>query len=79
MQPGRNGRKATWTIALLLTAERKFPFAGGQRIIPDDLAKRLEGMIGFRNVLVHEYQRMDIQLMVDVIENQLDYLLLFID
>jgi len=35
--------------------------------------------VGFRNVLVHEYQRMDIDLMIDVIENRLDDLLLFTD
>ena len=44
--------------------------AGG--IIPEDLARKLKGMIGFRNTLVHEYQRLDIDLMVDVIENRLD-------
>ena len=48
-------------------------------IIPKDLAGRLQGMIGFRNVLVHEYQRLDIRLMIDVIENRLDDLLLFVD
>jgi len=48
-------------------------------VIPRDLAARLEGMVGFRNVLVHEYQRMDIHLMIDVIENRLDDLLLFAD
>ena len=30
-------------------------------------------------MLVHEYQRMDIKLMIDVIENRLDDLLLFVD
>ncbi|WP_298269799.1 DUF86 domain-containing protein [Geobacter sp.] len=49
--------------------------AGG--IIPRDLAVRLEGMVGFRNVLVHEYQKLDITLMIDVIENRLDDLVEF--
>lgn len=48
-------------------------------VIPKDLSKRLEGMVGFRNVLVHEYQRLDIQLMIDVIENNLDDLLRYVD
>jgi uncharacterized protein YutE (UPF0331/DUF86 family) len=48
-------------------------------VIPKDLAARLEGMVGFRNVLVHEYQRLDIQLMIDVIEHKLDDLLIYID
>ncbi|WP_298438328.1 DUF86 domain-containing protein [Geobacter sp.] len=46
-------------------------------IIHRDLASRLEGMVGFRNVLVHQYQKMDINLMIDVIENRLDDLVEF--
>jgi len=46
-------------------------------IIPRDLAANLENMIGFRNTLVHQYQDLDIQLMVDVIENHLDDLIDF--
>lgn len=34
--------------------------------------RQLRGMVGFRNVLVHEYRKLDISLMVDVIENHLD-------
>ncbi len=46
-------------------------------IIPRDLATNLENMVGFRNTLVHQYQDLDIQLMVDVIENHLDDLIDF--
>jgi len=46
-------------------------------IIPRDLAANLENMVGFRNTLVHQYQDLDIQLMVDVIENHLDDLIDF--
>lgn len=46
-------------------------------IISNELAKHLEGMVGFRNILVHEYQRMDIGLMIEVIEKHLDDLVLF--
>lgn len=46
-------------------------------IIPRDLAVNLENMVGFRNTLVHQYQRLDIQLMIDVIENHLDDLVDF--
>jgi uncharacterized protein YutE (UPF0331/DUF86 family) len=34
-------------------------------------------MMGFRNVLVHEYKHLDIQLMVDVVEHHLDDLLAY--
>ena len=50
-----------------------------QGIISAELSDKLCRMIGFGNVLVHEYQRIDVQLMVDVIENHLDDLLLYSD
>lgn len=46
-------------------------------IIPRDLAKKLENMVGFRNTLVHQYQELDIQLMKNVIEKRLDDLIDF--
>jgi uncharacterized protein YutE (UPF0331/DUF86 family) len=66
-------------LGLPKESKESFRLLASSRIIPDDLAKRLEGMVGFRNVLVHEYQRLDVQLMIDVIENRLDELLRFTD
>lgn len=40
-------------------------------IISADMMKSMKGMVGFRNVLVHEYQRMDLSIMIDVIERHL--------
>jgi uncharacterized protein YutE (UPF0331/DUF86 family) len=34
-------------------------------------------MVGFRNIMVHQYQEMDIKIMVDVIEHHLDDLVVF--
>ena len=36
---------------------------------------RLQAMLGFRNTLVHQYQKLDLQIMVDVIEHHLRELL----
>lgn len=54
-----------------------FKLLTAHKIIPEDLADRLCRMIGFRNILVHEYQDLDIEIMVDVIQNHLDELLDF--
>lgn len=54
-----------------------FTLLSAAGIISHELARRLEGMVGFRNVLVHEYQRMDIALMIAVIEHHLDDLVAF--
>lgn len=56
-----------------------FRLLAANKIIATELAASLEGMVGFRNVLVHEYQRLDISLMVDVVENKLDDLLVYVD
>jgi len=66
-------------LGLPKDSKESFRLLASNRTISADLAKKLEGMVGFRNVLVHEYQRMDIDLMIDVIENRLDDLLLFTD
>jgi uncharacterized protein YutE (UPF0331/DUF86 family) len=41
--------------------------------------KLLQSMIGFRNVLLHEYRKLDLNIMVDVIENRIRQLLDFAD
>jgi len=46
-------------------------------IITGDMSKLLQAMVGFRNILVHEYQEIEIKIMTDVIENQLDELVRF--
>jgi uncharacterized protein YutE (UPF0331/DUF86 family) len=35
----------------------------------------LQAMVGFRNTLIHQYQKLDLQIMVDVIEHHLRELL----
>ena len=37
----------------------------------------LQAMVGFRNILVHEYKKLDIHIMVDVIEHRMRELLHF--
>ncbi len=46
-------------------------------IVPEHLGTRLEQMAGFRNVVVHLYQEVDLRIVRDVVENHLDDLLQF--
>jgi len=41
-------------------------------IVPAELSQRLQSMTGFRNVLVHEYQQVDVGILVEVINVRLD-------
>lgn len=67
----------TRKLGLPKDSKESFSLLAAARVIPGELAKRLEGMVGFRNILVHQYQRMEIGLMVQVIEHHLDDLNLF--
>jgi uncharacterized protein YutE (UPF0331/DUF86 family) len=46
--------------------------------IPAELARTLRSMAGFRNVLVHGYDAVDLGVVEDVIRNRLDDLLAFV-
>jgi uncharacterized protein YutE (UPF0331/DUF86 family) len=47
-------------------------------IVSADLGGRLEQMAGFRNVVVHLYQEVDLGIVRDVLENHLDDMLEFV-
>jgi uncharacterized protein YutE (UPF0331/DUF86 family) len=47
-------------------------------ILAPETAKILRDMAGFRNVLVHGYQDVDLNIVRDVVENRLDDLLTFV-
>ncbi len=67
----------TKKLGLPKESKESFRILAKEKIIPEKLATNLEKMVGFRNVLVHEYQKLDINLMVEVIENHLGELIDF--
>jgi uncharacterized protein YutE (UPF0331/DUF86 family) len=46
-------------------------------LITPELSERLQSMIGFRNIAVHEYRELDFAIVESVIANDLDDLLTF--
>jgi len=46
-------------------------------IIDSGLEKKLIGMVGFRNIVVHQYQKIDYELVKEVLEQHADDLLEF--
>jgi uncharacterized protein YutE (UPF0331/DUF86 family) len=54
-----------------------FEILAAAKVIPAELAAKLKGMVGFRNVLVHDYRELDLKIMKDVIEHRLDDLIRF--
>ncbi len=59
-------------LGLPKESKESFRLLADNRIIPRELSVKLGKMVGFRNVLVHEYQKLDIKLMLDVIDHHLD-------
>lgn len=47
------------------------------KLITAQQMKALQAMVGFRNILVHNYQKLNLDIMVDVVENHLQDLLDF--
>ena len=60
------------------TSRDVFRILGRAGVLPPDLAPRLERMAGFRNVVVHLYQEVDLGIVRDVVENHLEDLLEFV-
>jgi uncharacterized protein YutE (UPF0331/DUF86 family) len=64
-------------LGLPKDSKESFRLLAERGIIPRDIGQNLQNMVGFRNTLVHQYQRLDLKLMVEVIENHLDELIYF--
>lgn len=47
------------------------------KIIDSNMSKNMQGMVGFRNIAVHDYKEIDGNILKDVIENHLTDLLEF--
>ncbi len=47
------------------------------KIISQALSKNLQGMVGFRNIIVHEYDQLNLEIARSVIENHLDDFIAF--
>jgi len=41
-------------------------------IISEDVSKQMQGMVGFRNIAVHDYQNLNLEIVVSIINNHLN-------
>ena len=41
-------------------------------LITDEMCANMKGMVGFRNIAIHEYKQIDEEIVRDVIENHLE-------
>jgi uncharacterized protein YutE (UPF0331/DUF86 family) len=64
-------------LGLPQDSKDSFALLHREGVISQEQSKKLQAMVGFRNVLVHEYQRLDLRIMVAVIERDARELLDF--
>jgi uncharacterized protein YutE (UPF0331/DUF86 family) len=58
-------------------SRESFAILSREKAIPTDLGERLQKMVGFRNIAVHQYRDLDIDIVETVIGRHLDDLLEF--
>lgn len=58
-------------------SRESFAILSRERVIPADVGERLQKMVGFRNIAVHQYRDLDMAIVETVISNRLDDLLEF--
>ncbi|KXG76320.1 type VII toxin-antitoxin system HepT family RNase toxin [Thermotalea metallivorans] len=81
--------EATIDIAMYIVSDRKlgipqnsrdaFEVLNHHKIIDDALLEKIKKMIGFRNIAVHNYEKLNLAILQKVIENHLEDFEIFLD
>jgi uncharacterized protein YutE (UPF0331/DUF86 family) len=69
----------THKMGIPTSSRESFDLLERQGVIPNDLAVKLRKMIGFRNTAVHQYQQLNIDIVIEIIRSGLDNLIAFTD
>lgn len=68
---------STRKLGLPQNKREAFVMLEENKIIDSNMSRNMQGMIGFRNIAVHDYKEIDEDILKDVIENHLTELLDF--
>lgn len=58
-------------LGLPQTSREAFEMLQNNQVIEEDLATRLKAMVGFRNIAVHDYQGVNLEIVQSIIEKHL--------
>lgn len=61
------------------TSREAFTELANYKIISEEMADELRKMTGFRNIAVHQYEKLDLKIVQSIIENKLSQFQEFID
>jgi len=53
------------------TMTESFYILNEERLISNNLTKKLAKMVGFRNIIAHDYEKIDYNIVLDVLKNRL--------
>ena len=59
------------------SSRESFEILSREKIIPADLLSKLNKMVGFRNISIHNYEKTNVDIVISVINNDLNDLLTF--
>ena len=62
---------STKNLGIPQTKKEAFEILFKNNYITEETFKKMRGMIGFRNIAVHDYQDIDEEILIDIIENHL--------
>lgn len=68
---------STRKLGLPQNKRETFKLLEESNIIDSKMSKNMQGMVGFRNIAVHDYKEIDDKILQDVIENHLNDLMEF--
>lgn len=66
-------------LGIPVSSADSFKLLRAERIIDDQLAERMVKMVGFRNMVIHQYTKVDLRIVEAVIVSELDELIAFTD
>ena len=55
-------------LGLPQTSREAFDLLQDQSIIDEEVAKRLKAMVGFRNIAVHDYQTLNLDILKQIVK-----------
>ncbi|MGM0472115.1 MAG: type VII toxin-antitoxin system HepT family RNase toxin [Bacillota bacterium] len=61
------------------TSREAFSILEHEEIIDSELAENLKAMVGFRNIAVHDYQKINLEIVQAIIENNLADIVKFVE
>jgi uncharacterized protein YutE (UPF0331/DUF86 family) len=65
------------TLGIPQSSRDSFKLLANAHLAPEDLSTRLQRMIGFRNIAVHQYRTLELPIVEAVLQRDLDDLLVF--